>query len=206
MLGLETWVTITPPSEQWRHGMPTQPFGTDYVAWERAVAALSRRYPVLTALVIDDFDVNRLSFPDTLLGKMRAVRDSVGSSLPLYAVIYRRTVDSLQSWWHSLSPYLDGVVFAYDDFNSTDSLPALLRGARADLSLGSTLAVNIYVTGGPRAPSPRRATSYLGRALQIADSMATVVRLYCLPKDPSDSLVQSVNAFMHKVRDSTPPR
>lgn len=192
---LVSWVTLTPPTEQRPPHGPTPPFGTDFVAWQRAIATLAARHPQLQALVIDDFDYNTQFFSLDLLRRMRVARDSLGGRPLLYAVVYQHTLDSLATWWAARGSMLDGIVFAFEDFTSTDSLATLLQRAREQLPAHVTLALNLYITGGYRAPSPRRKAEYVAHALAAADTLADVIRLYCLPTSPADSLVETIARF-----------
>lgn len=193
--GITSWVTITPPTEQRPPNALTAPFDTDYIAWQGAISSLARVHQHLEALVLDDFDYNTRSFPLPLLSRMKGLRTELGGRPALYGVIYRHTLDSLRSWWSSRDSVLDGVVYAYDDFSSTDSLARILALARRQLPLRAALVVNVYATGGYKAKTPRRTPEYLASALMQADTIADVVRLYCMPKDQADPLVAVVQSF-----------
>jgi hypothetical protein len=196
-MGFDAWVTIAPPSEQVRPFIRTVPFGTDYVAWQRAITLLAREHRSLVGLVIDDFSVNDSTFTRNLLARMRAVRDSLGGRPALWGIVYRPTLDSLRQWWKARAGYIDGVIYAYANYSSVDSLAPQLARARADLSgFNAGLGVNVYVKDGPRAPTSRRTTSYLWRAMAIADSLSDLVRLYCMPLGPrTDSLLLTASAY-----------
>ena len=192
---LTSWITVTPPTEQRPPARPTLPFDTNYVAWLVGIAELEHRHSSLEALVIDDFDLNASFFTAPLLRKMRAAKNAFPGSPKTLGVIYRRTVDSLSTWLSARDSLLDGVVFAYENFTSTDSLAPLLRTIRRQLPKTALLALNLYVTGGYRAPAPHRTEAYLKSAMTIADTMVDVLRLYCIPKDTPDALFVAVARF-----------
>ena len=190
-LKLTTWFTLAPPTEQHPpHGRATLPFATDFVSWQRFFSALARNHPHVQALVIDDFDYNLLFFTDSLLTQMKTVRDSALGRPRLLAIIYKRTVRNFSSWWPRYGKYLDGVIYAYENYDSPDSLSNMLVTLRRALPASAILGVNIYVLGGPRAPTFRRTPQYVRTTIAISDSLADAVRLYCLPVDTTDVLFQ----------------
>jgi len=191
-LNLTAWFTLAPPTEQQPpHGHATLPFATDFVSWQRFFSALARDHRHVQALVIDDFDYNLLFFTDSLLSQMKTVRDSALGRPLLLAIIYKRTVRNFSSWWPRYGRYLDGVVYAYENYDSPDSLFNMLVTLRRVLPASAILGVNIYVLGGPRAPNFRRTPQYIRKTIAISDSLADAVRLYCLPmSDTTDVLFQ----------------
>jgi hypothetical protein len=52
---------------------PAAPFGMDYVRWVKAIAQLSRRYPVVRAWTIDDFDHSFWFFTEKMLKTIRGI-------------------------------------------------------------------------------------------------------------------------------------
>jgi len=205
-LDTRTWVTIVPPTEQQPPRGPTPPFGMNFTAWQLAISNLARQHSHLTGWVIDDFDLNSTFFTRERLAEMRAARASAGGAPTTLAIIYRRTLDSLSRWWSERAPYLDGVVYAYENYASVDSLGPQLRAARAALSRSAILGVNLYVKGGPRAPVHLRTLPYLRSALAVSDSLVDIVRLYCLPlEDARDSLFQEVSRYTTQRRLTTIP-
>jgi hypothetical protein len=57
--GIQLLPYIVPPSETFAWGKSSYPHVMDYLAWARAFAELSLKYPVLTGWAIDDFDIHR---------------------------------------------------------------------------------------------------------------------------------------------------
>jgi hypothetical protein len=202
-LGLQAWVTLPPPSEQAPPHTATPPYGWDFVAWQDALGLLASEHWSLRGLVIDDFDLNPAFFTARVLDNMSAVRESRGGRPPAWGIVYRATVDSLASWWATRSRYLQGIIYAYEEYDQVDSLGPELRRARAALPPNAGLGVNIYVTGGPGARTHARTVEYLRRALTVSDTLADLVRLYCLPlSDQHDSLYQTVADFTASRRGS----
>ena len=191
-LNLRAWFTLAPPTEQQPpQGHPTLPFATDFVSWQRFFSALAQHHRQVQALVIDDFDYNLPFFTDSLLHQLKTVRDSALGRPLLLAVIYKRTVNNFPSWWPRYAKYLDGVMYAYENYDSPDSLSKMLVTLRRVLPASAILAVNIYVLGGPRARNLRRTPLYVRKTIAISDSLADAVRLYCLPlSDTTDVLFQ----------------
>ena len=203
----QVWVTLTPPTEQVAPYGLTQPYGLDFVAWQRAISTLAGQHPSLRGLIIDDFELNTGFFSPELFRSMRAVRDSLGGRPELWVVIYHRLLDALPRWWPRRARDFDGVMFAYEGYANADSLGTVLAQARRTVPGGPKIGVNIFVRGGPKAPMPRRTVDYVSRTLAISDSVADVTRLYCFPiADGNDSLTAATRLFTSGVRHQAGPR
>ena len=193
---LDVWLTITPPSEQRPPYGTTAPFGTDYPAWAHAISAVAQKHRQFKGVVIDDFDLNTATFNPQLLSRFKTILDSGTVRPKLLAMIYRPTLLRLKSWWSEFGPYLDGVSYAYEQYDAVSTLAGDIGRARAGLTPGAMLSVNLYVSGGPGAKAHRRTSEYMESALAVSDSLADVTRLYCLPLYyDGDSLLGAIGHY-----------
>ena len=88
--GLTVWTYLVPPTEC--PGGTTcaeyLPYKKDYVAWAKAIGALSQRYPVLKAWAIDDFNHNLGFYTATYTKQIRDAGRAVQPGLEFYPVVY----------------------------------------------------------------------------------------------------------------------
>lgn len=109
--GIDVWVYLVPPSES--HRIQSEPFGTDYVAWFRAIGSLSRHYANLKGIVMDDFNHNLSFFTPEYVAKMKQAGREINPDLLFYPQIYYTAIHS-----HFLKKYrslFDGVVMTFRD-------------------------------------------------------------------------------------------
>lgn len=123
--GIDVWVYLVPPSEAIIK--PSEPFGTDYVAWFRAVGSLSRRFPNLKGIVIDDFNHNLSFFHPAYLKKMREAGRAENPRLLFFPQIYYPVVTP--EWLKKYRPWMDGIVMAFrdDHYRNTQNIDRLAR-------------------------------------------------------------------------------
>lgn len=109
--GIDVWVYLVPPSESRR--IQPEPYGTDYVAWFRAIGNLSRNYENLKGIVMDDFNHNLSFFTPKYVSRMKQAGRKINPDLLFYPQIYYTAIDS-----HLLKKYrslFDGVVMTFRD-------------------------------------------------------------------------------------------
>ncbi|SEN05590.1 hypothetical protein [Lihuaxuella thermophila] len=165
---IDVWVYLVPPSES--HMKRSEPYGTDYISWFRAVGRLSAHYSNLKGIVIDDFNDNLKFFTPEYLGKARKAAEKENPQLQFYPQIYYPAVSrSFLDRYHS---YIDGIVMTFRDDNNrntqklvrlTDQMnevQSLLRSYRLPLIL-MIYASKLSAT--PANPS----ASYVEGALKI---------------------------------------
>lgn len=109
--GIDVWVYLVPPSEA--RERRSEPYGTDYVAWMRAVGHLSRSFSNLKGVVMDDFNHNLSVFTPDYLRRMRAAGHEANPHLRFYPQIYQPAIrKELLSRYRGL---FDGIVMTYRD-------------------------------------------------------------------------------------------
>ncbi|MFD1425702.1 hypothetical protein JOD24_003072 [Kroppenstedtia sanguinis] len=109
--GIDVWVYLVPPSEA--HRIQSEPFGTDYIAWFRAIGSLSRNYANLKGVVMDDFNHNLSFFTPEYVAKMKQAAKKSNRDLLFYPQIYYSAIHP-----HILEKYrslFDGVVMTFRD-------------------------------------------------------------------------------------------
>ncbi len=127
--GIQVMPYIVPPSETFAWGKSSQPFVMDYIAWARAFAELSLKYPVLSAWAIDDFDwaENPAVFVPDYLAEIRAAQLAINPRLGLFTCAYITGATS-NDFMIKYGPYLDGIVFPYLDGRNFNTIrPDRLR-------------------------------------------------------------------------------
>lgn len=128
--GIEIWPYLVPPSETDENGRASRPYLTDYVAWARAVAEASVRYPNLTAWAIDDFEfeVNARLFTPDYMARIRGTQQEINPELGfLTCVYYRVALDD--AFLDKYAPFIDGVIYPFLDGpnNNTQTAGSLRR-------------------------------------------------------------------------------
>lgn len=123
--GIQVWVYLVPPSESIVKA--SEPFGTDYVAWFRAVGRLSRHYPNLKGIIIDDFNHNLEFFHPDYLKKMRDAGKAENPRLLFFPQIYYPVITP--EWIKKYRPWIDGIVMAFrdDHYRNTQNIERLGR-------------------------------------------------------------------------------
>lgn len=109
--GIDVWVYLVPPSEA--RSKSSEPFGTDYIAWFRAIGRLSQSYGNLKGVVMDDFNHNYSFFSPEYVAKMRSAGRKMNPELKFYPQIYYTGIKP-----DLIKPYrslIDGVIMTYRD-------------------------------------------------------------------------------------------
>lgn len=115
-IGLDVITYLVPPSETDPDGKASRPYVTDYVAWARAHAELSLRYPNLIAWSIDDFefDVNAKLFTHDYMTLMRETQDAINPDLGFLTCAYYGAAISPE-FLDKYGPFIDGIVYPFLD-------------------------------------------------------------------------------------------
>jgi hypothetical protein len=122
---IDVWVYLVPPSEA-KINLP-EPFGTDYLAWFRAIGKLSRHFPHLKGIVIDDFNDNLSFFTPAYLQQMRLAGRKENPHLQFYPQVYYPTIN--HTFINNLRPFIDGIVLAFrdDPYRNTQRIDRLIQ-------------------------------------------------------------------------------
>jgi len=128
---IDVWLFLTPPTENNPPpmGEKYEPYGDDYITWFVETAKLSKKYSVLKAIVIDDFENNEDFFTPEYLKQMMDAVHSINPNLAFLPVNYDlslspSTPQSLIStaFVNKYKDSIDGIVFPYLHWQNKDSL------------------------------------------------------------------------------------
>jgi hypothetical protein len=189
--GISVWVTLVPPSEP----PPSQPFQYDFINWAKNIAELSLRHPNLVAFVIDDFERlgNLSTFTPEYVAKMADAYRAINPKLAFFPCIYSSTpkARATNGFMAKYGQSIDGVMYAFVNLDSTAALAQELQDCREMLGKEKLLMVNIYAAETSWHKDPPK-SDYLVKAVEIARTATDGIRIYCLPKDESNALYETV--------------
>lgn len=159
--GIDVIPYIVPPSETTENGRASRPFMTDYVAWARAIAELSVRYPNLVSWAIDDFEIgdNALLFTPAYMQEIKRAQAEVSPDLGFYTCAYIRSATD-PSFLDKYGPYIDGIIYPFlDGRNENTTVATSLRECIAEIRThteprGLQLLLLIYTGRFLDAPLP----------------------------------------------------
>jgi hypothetical protein len=166
---LDVWAYLVPPSEA--KVRKSEPFGTNYPAWFRAVGELSRNFPHLKGIVIDDFNDNLSFFKPAYLQQMRLAGWKANPRLQFYPQVYYPTIN--HTFIKNYQPFIDGIVLAFRDghYRNTQRIDHLIHQINEVQSIlhqhHLPFILMIYasrLSATPANPSP----SYIEGILKIA--------------------------------------
>lgn len=122
---IDIWVYLVPPSES--QNKRSEPYGTDYPAWFRAVGRLSREHANLKGIVMDDFNDNVQFFTPQYLKKMREAGAKENAKLKFYPQIYYPAVS--HAFIEKIRPHVDGIVMTFrdDQYRNTQRIDRLVQ-------------------------------------------------------------------------------
>jgi hypothetical protein len=195
---IKVWVFLHPPRWCWNAAGKTdracplyEPYHGDYVAWAKAIARLSLKYPVVSAWAIDDFVGDGGVLTPAYIGKAREESRAIRSTLDFYPVVYHQFIKSFVPAYASvmdalIMPFRDGV---YRNTVMLDSLGPQLRADTALLArYRRKMMLMVYAKGLSKTQVVPdvdyvRQVMMAGLAGMADDSLAGVV-LYRIPLEP----------------------
>ncbi|MBA4603120.1 hypothetical protein [Thermoactinomyces mirandus] len=212
--GIDVWIYLVPPTEA--PGKASEPFGTDYIAWFKAIGRVSGRYPNLKGIVIDDFNENLNFFSPQYVRKMRDAGLRENHNLKFMPQMYFPAItENFFTRYHSL---LDGVIMSYrdDPYRNTQKLDRFLEQIDSAEFLAKRyhlpLVVMIYASRLSATPS-NPSVLYIESTLKLAlyrmkvGHLAGVVT-YLLPKkfmaEEQDRLARSGRGYANLFVPNTP--
>ena len=172
--GINVWVYVVPPAECSPERC-SYPYKTDYVAWAKAVAEQSLKFPNLTGWVIDDFAVPanlKLLTP----GYVKRVHDTgvrINPKLLFMTLLYSAQITP--EFFTSYGSAIDAAVFAFDDAPVHDTQwattlqPQLDRALSMSSAARKPLVLLLYVNryrAAPLLPTARYATEIVTTGLK----------------------------------------
>ncbi|HLL69404.1 MAG TPA: hypothetical protein VK453_27360 [Micromonosporaceae bacterium] len=138
--GIKVWVYLLPPSEC-PPGPPPDyscstyaPHKNNYVAWGKAVAELSQRYPTVTAWAVDDFTSlhNVSHFTPAYVAEMRRTTAAIQPALDFYPLVYVDAVN--ESFLLKYEGLIDGLIMPYRDGAGRNTLWTGALGPQLDVA------------------------------------------------------------------------
>ena len=168
--GINVVVYLVPPSESTGE-LKSYPYTTDYIAWAKAIAELSLRYPNLIAWAIDDFDGNLSYFTPEYMATMAKTARNINPRLGFLPLLYATAVT--QQFLSTRGAFIDGVIVAYrdDPYRNTQRLSSM-QGQIDRISAllnqyGLPLYWMIYASQLSRTPAPP-SVKYVEKAVSLA--------------------------------------
>lgn len=172
--GINVWVYVVPPTECTPERC-SYPYKTDYVAWAKAVAQQSVRYPNLTGWVIDDFAgaTNLKLLTPEYVQRVRNAGAKINRGLLFMTLLYSAQITP--KFLSAYGPAIDAVVFAFDDAPVHDTQwaatlrPQLDRAISVSSASQKPLVLMTYVnrlTAAPQLPTARYVSEVVGTGLQ----------------------------------------
>ncbi|HRR92102.1 MAG TPA: hypothetical protein P5253_07540 [bacterium] len=178
-------VYMVPPSEP----PSPKPYEYDYIEWAQAIGKLSRRYPGLIGIAIDDFNYNTSFFTPSYLKEIKKTINNINPSLRLFTVSYYR--DITDTFLAQYGEIIDGVIFPFRneprvDTVTTSTLDPQVRSVRATLGDKLSVIIMIYASKLSSAtipPDARYLRETISTSLElIEEGIADGIITYCLPK------------------------
>lgn len=133
--GIDVWVYLVPPSEcDLPSGWCSRPYKTDYVAWGRHIAQLSRQHSNLTAWAIDDFmgSKNSAVLTPQYVREIQHTADTINPHLGLYTTAYYSTAIN-NAFYEKYAPYIRGIIFPFLDQSSGSTNTQVTTAFRPEL-------------------------------------------------------------------------
>lgn len=182
-------IYLVPPSEP----PSPKPYEYDYVRWAQAIGELSKKYPNILGIAIDDFNYNTGFFTRTYLREIKEKANSINPSLKFFTVSYYR--DITDKFLNQYGDIIDGVIFPFRnepniDTTTTSTLDPQVRAVRATLGKDLSLIIMIYASKLSSAPIPPDA-KYLAETVKtslelVKEGIADGIITYCLPKESEE--------------------
>lgn len=109
---INVWVTLVPPSESKpRLKWSSEPYETDYLKWAQEIATLSKKWPNLVVLSIDDFGHNLKFYTQTYVEEMRQIMHHINPKLKFIPCLYYKNITP--EFAADYEKFIDGVLFPY---------------------------------------------------------------------------------------------
>ncbi|MBC7320551.1 hypothetical protein H5T89_07875 [bacterium] len=179
-------VYLVPPSEP----PSPKPYEYDYIKWAEAIGELSRRYPNVIGIAIDDFNYNISFFTRAYLKEIKSKATSINPSLKLFTVSYYR--DITDKFLDQYGDIIDGVIFPFRNEPNIDTvtvstLDPQVRAVRATLGDNLFLIIMVYASKLSSASVPPD-VRYINETVKISldlikEGVADGIITYCLPKE-----------------------
>ena len=190
--GIDVWAVLVTPTI----GRGSLPYNTDFVRWMKELGELSKKYPALRGINIDDTDAGGMDrvFTRKYLCEINDAKLKANPKLLFVPTIYDLDKDEADRY----AGCVDGVWLWWGNLEKNENLRAFLRDGRAMENGRFPVYAGIYAhstswhkQGGPKP-------KILKRALQLGCTYSDGVVVWQLPLKPDD------NPWLQVVREFLP--
>jgi hypothetical protein len=210
---INVWVELVPPSE-----CCSRPYAEDYLAWGSAIATLSKRFPNLTAWVIDDFAQNLSApfFTPSFMAQLQTTTRAINPKLLFFPVLYPcpggsecpGAGDYGTDFVSAYAPFIDGAIFPFtgDGGRDVNNVAALAPGLNAAVAALKPLGKKLYLmpfaepySDGPAPPSAATIAATISVGLQYMHrGQLDGIVLYGVDKElnPESCPTPNVNSYV----------
>lgn len=139
--GIDLWPVLIPPSE----GADSHPYDGDYVAWAKALAKLSVRYPHLRGFNIDDIDQGNspVTFTRKYVCQIYRAKQAINPGLQFVPTIYDLDIPVADR----LAGCVDGAWLWWVNLEKATGLPSFLENAQLAVKGRFPIYGGVYAQG-----------------------------------------------------------
>jgi hypothetical protein len=179
--GISVWAILIPPSE----GATSLPYGTDYLGWMKELAKLSRQYPALRGVNIDDLfsNISNQIFTREYLSRLYQTKQEINPQLLFVPTIYE--LDSEVA--DRLAGCVDGVWFWWLNMEIVGGMRSQFENSRRVVSGRFPIYAGVYGHSTLYHPQGNPTPKVLRRSLHIACQYADGVVIFNLSLSPNAS-------------------
>ncbi|MGI8746416.1 MAG: hypothetical protein ACR2NN_28325 [Bryobacteraceae bacterium] len=187
--GIDEWPVLIPPTEGY-----SAPYKHDFVAWMRVFAKLSRRYPHLRGVNIDDLDQdeNVKLFSRDYVCRIYSAKQAINPKLSFVPTIYELD----QAYADRLSGCVDGIWLWWKQLDTAAQLSATLRSEKAAAAGRFPVYGGVYAhsTSWHKAPvTPSVFKQTLEQTCRLTDGAV----IWNLTLEAPDPLLRIAETFTH---------
>ncbi|MGH9449857.1 MAG: hypothetical protein ACRD11_04870 [Terriglobia bacterium] len=187
---ISVWVALIPPSE----GGNSEPFGSDYVRWMRALAKLSLKYPHLRGVNIDDFQsgISRKTFTPAYTCALYRAKQQINPKLQFAPTVYKLD----RAFAGQFGGCIDGVWLWWTKLDTAAGLKSWLKQSRAAAGNRFPVYSGVYAHSTSWHQKSDPAPAELGQALEKACQYADGAVIWRLPlTGPPNPLLEEAQRF-----------
>jgi hypothetical protein len=191
---ISVWAVLIPPSE----GGTSQPYGTNYVGWMKAMARLSLKNPALRGVNIDDLlsGISTRTFTRQYVCSIYQAKQLINPKLLFVPTIY----DLDRGVADHLAGCVDGAWFWWVNLEHDDGMRSLLEDSGVVVANRFPIYAGVYAQKTSWHPQGRPSLKVFRSALEIGCRYADGVIIWNLPLSPNSS----ANAWLAGARDFAP--
>jgi len=190
--GISVWAILIPPSE----GATSLPYEDDYLGWMKELAKLSRQYPALRGVNIDDLfsNVSNQKFTREYLSRLYQTKHEINPQLLFVPTIYELDAEVADR----LAGCVDGVWFWWLNMEIVGGMRSQFENSRRVVAGRFPIYAGVYGHSTLYHPQGNPTPKILRRSLHIACQYAdgAVIFNLSLSSDSTDQeLLNTARAF-----------